>query len=205
MSTIQITRLVLGEWGTNCYILVCDGQSFVIDPAADAERILAAAAGTAVKAILVTHGHPDHVEALGPVREAIAAPVGIHPADAAKYGITGDFNLRDGDVLSLGSSQVRVVYTPGHTPGSVCFRFDRRAIVGDTLFPGGPGHSKTPEALAQILSGLRDKIFAWPDDLVFYPGHGESETIGAVRPAFQRFMSQPRPPELCGDVEWGLA
>jgi len=159
-------------------------------------------AGTTIKAILLTHAHPDHLQALDAVRQATGAPLGLHPADAAEFGVPSDFDLRDGDVLSLGDEELRVTHTPGHTPGSVCLRFDRRAIVGDTLFPGGPGHSDTPEALAQILASLRDKVFNWPDDTIFYPGHGEGSTIGAVRPPFESFLARPRSPELCGDVEW---
>jgi glyoxylase-like metal-dependent hydrolase (beta-lactamase superfamily II) len=183
-------------------LLISGRESIIVDPAAEPERILAAVDGTAVKAVLLTHGHPDHVQALDAVRQATAAPLGLHPADAAEFGIVGDFDLGDGDILTLGSGQVIVVHTPGHTPGSICFRFGRCAIVGDMLFPGGPGHSNTPEALAQILASLRDKVFTWPDDTAFYPGHGEGSTIGAVRPAFEVFMARPRLPELCGDVEW---
>jgi hydroxyacylglutathione hydrolase len=199
---IQLLTLTLGEWSTHCYVLICSGESFIVDPAAEAARILTAVEGTAVKAILLTHGHPDHVQALDDVRRATGAPLGLHPADAAGFGIEGDFVLHDGDVLALGDGQLTVVHTPGHTPGSVCLRFDRRALVGDTLFPGGPGHSDTPEALAQTLASLRDKVFVWPDDTAFYPGHGEGSSIGAVRPAFERLMGRPRSPDLCGDVEW---
>ena len=198
----QLITLSLGQWNTNCYVLIGGGESIIVDPAAEPERILAAVEGTAVKAILLTHGHGDHVQALDAVRQATGAPLGLHPADATESGIVGDFDLGDGDVLPLGGGELTVVHTPGHTPGSVCFRFGRCAIVGDTLFPGGPGHSRTPEALAQILTSLHDKVFAWPDATAFFPGHGEGSTIGAVRPAFEAFMARPRSPELCGDVEW---
>jgi hydroxyacylglutathione hydrolase len=198
----QLVTLPLGQWNTNCYVLIGGGESVIVDPAAEPKRILAAVEDTAIKAILLTHGHPDHVQALGAVQQASGAPLGLHPADAAEFGIAGDFDLHDGDVLALGDGQVTVVHAPGHTPGSVCFRFGQCALVGDTLFPGGPGHSRSPEVLAQILASLRDKVFTWADDTAFYPGHGEGSTIGAVRPAFEAFMARPRSPELCGDVEW---
>ena len=115
---------------------------------------------------------------------------------------TRRLDLNDGDRIVVGDNELTVVHTPGHTPGSLCFRFDRQAIVGDTLFPGGPGRSRTPAALAQILTSLKDKLFAWPDETVFYPGHGEGSTIGTIRSLFEAFMARPRPPDLCGDVEW---
>lgn len=201
-SMLQMQALLLGEWQTNGYVLISGGKSFIVDPAAEAERILDAVEGTAVKSILLTHAHLDHVQALDEVRRSSRAPLGLHPADAAEFGIEGDFDLGDGDVLTLGDDTVCVIHTPGHTPGSVCFRFGCRAIVGDTFFPGGPGHSNSPEALAQILTSLQDKVFVWPDDTAFYPGHGEGSTIGAVRPAFEAFLARSRSPELCGDVEW---
>lgn len=201
-DTLQLHTLVLGEWQTNGYVLIGGGEGFIVDPAAEVERILAVVEGSAVKAVLLTHAHLDHIGALDEVRRATGAPLGLHPADAGEFGIEGDFDLDDGDVLTLGDSELRVVHTPGHTPGSICLRFDQRAIVGDTLFPGGPGHSTSPQALAQILASLGDKIFVWPDDTTFYPGHGEGRAIGAVRPAFEAFIARPRSPELCGDIEW---
>ncbi len=202
VDALQLHTLPLGEWATNYYLLTCGRESLIVDPAAEPERILAAVAGATVKAILLTHAHPDHLLALDQVRQATGAPVGLHPADAAAFGVQDDFDLNDGDVLTLGGHAIRVVHPPGHTPGRVCLRFDRRALVGDTIFPGGPGHSDAPAALGQILDCLRDKAFIWPDDTTFYPGHGEGSTIGAARPAFERFLARPRPAELCGDVEW---
>lgn len=202
LTSLELKTLVLGPWPTNGYVLVAGVESAVVDPAAEPERILAAAASTMVRVILLTHGHADHVQALAEVRRATGAPLGLHPADAAEFGIDGDFELAHGDTLTLGGCELCVAHTPGHTPGSLCFRFDRRALVGDTLFPGGPGYSRSPQALTQILGSLSRVVFAWPDDTAFYPGHGEGSTIGAVRPAFEAFMARERPLELHGDVAW---
>ncbi len=204
-SDFQLITLSLGPWGTNCYVLIKEGASVIVDPAAEAERILEAVAGTEVKTILLTHGHGDHVQALDEVRQATGAPLGIHPADATEFDIQGDYDLQDGDRIALGSGELLVHHSPGHTPGSVCFRFDQSALVGDTLFPGGPGHSRTPAALAQLLESLQEVLFTWSDEVAFHPGHGEGSSIGAVRPAFEAFLARPRPADLCGDVEWGEA
>ncbi len=201
---LELESLTVGEYGTNCYLLTCPetNRALLVDPGGDAEKVLALCEGAQATRILLTHGHSDHLMALEQVRERLGAPVGIHPIDAAKFGVEADFELRDGLRLRVGRWYARVVHVPGHTPGSVALRFDRRAIVGDAVFPGGPGHSASPEALQTLLLSLQRTIFTWPDDTRLYPGHGDHATVGDGRPAFQEFLARPRPAELCGDVTW---
>jgi glyoxylase-like metal-dependent hydrolase (beta-lactamase superfamily II) len=199
---LALDALSLGPWPTNCYILRCAGEAIVVDPADDVEKILAALGTDSVRSIVLTHGHRDHVQALGELRQRTGAPVCIHQDDAAEFGLTADRALADGDTLTVGFLPIEIVHTPGHTPGSVCLRFDQRALVGDTLFPGGPGHTTSPEALATLVGSLERRVFAWPDGFRFYPGHGEGATIGEIRPAFNRFLARTRLPDLCGDVTW---
>ncbi|MFQ6101339.1 MAG: MBL fold metallo-hydrolase [Anaerolineae bacterium] len=201
---LQLQGLPVGEYVTNCYLLTCPqtNQALLVDPGEDPEAVLALCEGVQVARILLTHGHPDHLLALDEVRAALEVPVGIHPADAAEFGVEADFDLRDGRRLRVGHRYVRVVHVPGHTPGSVALRFDRRAVVGDAVFPGGPGHTSTPQALQTLLLSLQRTVFTWPDDTLLYPGHGESTTVEAERLAFQEFLARPRPPDLCGDVTW---
>ncbi len=206
-SRVMLTKLAVGPYDTNCYLLTCpiSGESIIVDPAAEGERILQEVEGTNVKYILLTHAHLDHVGALAEVREATGAPLGVHPADAQRFEVDAailDLDLADGDVLEWGDCQLRVVHTPGHTPGSVCLILDERVLVGDTIFPGGPGHSESPEALEQILATLQETIFTWPDETELYPGHGAATTVGQERPAFEAFLQKPRPDQLCGDVTW---
>ena len=203
-SRVMLTKLAVGPYDTNCYLLTCpiSGESIIVDPAAEGERILREVEGTTVKHILLTHAHMDHVGALAEVREATGAPLGVHPADAQHFGVEADFDLADGDVLEWGDCQLRVVHTPGHTPGSVCLILDERVLVGDTIFPGGPGHSASPEAFEQILVTLQGMVFTWPDETELYPGHGAATTVGQERPAFEAFIQKPRPDQLCGDVTW---
>jgi len=200
----KLIKLAVGPYDTNCYVLICPtgGESIIVDPAAEGERILQEVEGTTVKYILLTHAHLDHVGALAEVRETTGAPLGVHPADARHFGVDADFDLADGDVLEWGDCQLRVVHTPGHTPGSVCLILDERVLVGDTIFPGGPGHSANPEAFEQILATLQEVVFTWPDETELYPGHGTATTVGRERPAFEAFLQKPRPDRLCGDVTW---
>jgi glyoxylase-like metal-dependent hydrolase (beta-lactamase superfamily II) len=201
---LKLQTLPVGEYGTNCYLLTCPetGRATLIDPGGDAEAILNLCGDVHVTRILLTHGHPDHTLALGQVRTALKAPVGIHPADVAPFGVEADLWLEDGKRMGVGRRYVRLVHIPGHTPGSVALRFDRRAIVGDAIFPGGPGHTRTPEALQTLLISLQRTVFTWPDDTFVYSGHGYHTTVGAERPAFQEFLARPRPPDTCGDVTW---
>ena len=201
---LELQALPVGEYAANCYLLTCPEtrRALLVDPGADPEAVLGLCAGAHVTRILLTHGHFDHWLALGEVRTALGVPVGIHPADGAEFGVEADFELRDGMRLRVGQHLVRVVHVPGHTPGSVALRFDRRALVGDALFPGGPGHTDAPAALQTLLLSLQRTVFTWPDDTTFYPGHGDPATVGATRPAFQEFLARPRPPDVWGDVTW---
>jgi glyoxylase-like metal-dependent hydrolase (beta-lactamase superfamily II) len=201
---LKLQTLAVGEYGTNCYLLTCPetNRAVLIDPGGDGEAILELVAGTHVTRILLTHGHADHTMALDQVRTALKAPVGIHPADVAPFGVEADFDLKDGKRMGVGRHYIRVVHIPGHTPGSVALRFDRRAIAGDAIFPGGPGHTRTPEALQTLLLSLQRTVFTWPDDTLIYSGHGDYTTVGAERPAFQEFLARPRALDMCGDVTW---
>jgi glyoxylase-like metal-dependent hydrolase (beta-lactamase superfamily II) len=201
---LELQRIEVGPWPMNCYLLRCPvtGEMAIVDPGADAETVLAAVDNARVCSILLTHGHPDHVGALEVVRNALDVPVGIHPADANAFGLRSDFFLVDGAEVKVGRLQVGIAHVPGHTPGSVCLRLNGRAVVGDAIFPGGPGHTTSPGALVQSIESLRREIFCWADDMELHPGHGGYTTVGAERAAFERFVASEPPSDLCGDVAW---
>lgn len=203
MSLIM-QRLEVGPWPMNCYLIHCaaTGQVAIVDPGADADKILAAVGEAPVCCILLTHAHPDHVGALEAVRLAAGVPVGLHPADAEAFEVEADFPLLDSAEVEIGSERVSVVHVPGHTPGSVCLRLGEQVLVGDTIFPGGPGYTASPEALARSLVSLGQTVFTWPDETELYPGHGAHTTVGAERAAFEAFLAADHPPDLCGDVAW---
>ena len=200
----------VGEYQTNCYLLVETelGEGMLVDPGDEAQKILDWIGSTNVTRLLLTHGHSDHVGALHAAKQSLGVKAGIHPADAEAFSIQADYELTTGDIFKLGDAQIEVVHVPGHTPGSVALKLIEadgfhRAISGDAIFPGGPGHTQTPEALATALESLTHTIFTWSDSVRFHPGHGESTTVGAERAAFETFRDKPLPPDLCGNVTWG--
>lgn len=200
-DSIRLDRLTLGHWQTNCYLLTClrTGESVVVDAPADAPRIIEALASTTPKYILITHGHGDHVGALASLRAALEVPIAARPTSALARI---DIRLNDGDVITFGDVKIEVLHTPGHTPGSLCFRTSNILLAGDTLFPGGPGHTKTPEDFTRIVKSLTEKVFPLPDDTEVYPGHGERILLAKAKAEYAIFARKPRPPDLCGDVLW---
>ncbi len=205
-SIIEIERLELGQYGTNTYLLTCrkTGDCVVIDAPGEAEKILARLKGHHPRYILITHGHLDHVDGLGELKSSLNVPVAAHAADAPVVPLPLDRVLQDGDVVSFGALQLQVLHTPGHTPGSLCFLIGRFLIAGDTLFPGGPGHTRSPEDFRQIIEVITRKIFNLPDETLVYPGHGEATIVGKEKQAFRVFSARPHAPDLCGDVLWDM-
>jgi hydroxyacylglutathione hydrolase len=177
----EIQRLEVGSFENNCYIITCPQtrECALIDPAAEAPKIFEAIKGKAVRYILITHGHMDHIGALEEVRKQTGAPVGIHAGDSRSLQTKADFYLQDGQILKFGNRELKVIHTPGHTPGGVCFLTGKILFSGDTIFPNGPGNTALPGANYQvILASIHSKIFTLPDDTVIYPGHGLETTIG---------------------------
>ena len=194
----------LGPFDNNAYVIVdpAAGEAAIVDMPAEGEKILEATAGLRVGKILLTHTHRDHWFSYDLLKGATGAPVYCHPAEAQMPPERIDVPLADGQELTVGSVAVRAIHTPGHTPGSVCFLVGRYLIAGDTLFPGGPGHSDTPEDLQQSIRSVVQRLYVLPDETLVLPGHGDDTTIGASRREYAVFASRPHPPDLCGDVLW---
>ena len=201
---VQIKRIELGPWSTNAYIVICldTRNSVLVDAPANAEEIVASLEGTSPKYILLTHTHMDHIGALSELRSRLRVPLAANAADSKTLPFPPERLLNDGDVLSLGRVRIEVLHTPGHTPGSLCFRVGSYLISGDTLFPGGPGKTGAPSDFKQIVQEITSKIFVLPDDTKIYPGHGSPTELKKEKEQFALFASRSHDPNLCGDVLW---
>ena len=201
---IQIERLELGPYGTNAYIIICQKtqDSVVIDTPAEASTIMGKLKGTNPKYILITHNHMDHIGALSELQSKLKVPVAVHASDTKSLPSPPQMLLTDGDTVSFGSIKLEVLHTPGHTPGSLCFKVGRYLISGDTIFAAGPGKTRSPDAFQQIVKSITEKIFVLPDDTPIYPGHGDSTVLKKEKDEFAVFSSRPHDPNLCGDVLW---
>ncbi len=201
---IRIEKLELGPFGTNAYVLTCQktGDSAVVDAPAEANTIIKSLKGTNPRYILLTHNHLDHIGALSELRSRLGVPLAAHAADSKNLPVSPEIQLKDGDTVSFGNIKLEVLHTPGHTPGSLCFKAGKYLIAGDTLFPGGPGKTGSPDALKQIIQSITSKIFPLDDDTRIYSGHGDPTVLKKEKEEFAVFSSRPHKPDLCGDVLW---
>ncbi|MEP7272440.1 MAG: MBL fold metallo-hydrolase [Acidobacteriota bacterium] len=203
VGRLQCNCTILGSRQTN--------EAIVIDPGDDIPLVLARLAyhGLTAKYAIATHGHIDHVGGFKEIKEGTGAPVYLHESDLFLYealemqatmiGVDTpettviDGHLDDGDEIGAGDIKLRVVHTPGHTPGSICFHSpdgDAHLFAGDTLFMGSIGRTDLwGGSIDQIMESLRDKLVTLPDETVVIPGHGPATTIGREK-RFNPFLQR---------------
>ena len=201
---IWVEKLELGPFGTNAYIMGCQKtqDSVLIDAPAEANVIIDRLKNTTLKYMLLTHNHIDHIGALAQLREELKVPLAAHAADTSNLTPPPEILLNDGDVIRLGELKLTVLHTPGHTPGSLCFGVGPYLISGDTIFPGGPGKTGSPDDFRQIIKSITERLFVLADDTQIYPGHGDSTVLRKEKDEFAVFASRPHARDLHGDVLW---
>jgi len=197
-----IKELVVGPLMANCFICGCSKtkEAVVIDPGGDANTILLSLADSKLKAkyIINTHGHFDHVSANGKMKDATGADILIHPLDApmleklssnaAFFGVSVensppcDQTLEEGDTVSFGDITLKVIHTPGHTPGGISLYTNGVVFVGDTLFAGSIGRTDFPGGdFSTLISSIKTKLFKMEDDIRVFSGHGPETSIGTEK------------------------
>lgn len=188
-----------GTWevDNNVYVIGDDSRCLIIDAAHDAAPILAAVADRTVTAILLTHGHDDHIKVAGELREATGAPRYLHPDDVFLYERVFDSapeeRLQDGQAFEIGDVALRVLHTPGHAPGACCFHAPSLATVfsGDTLFSGGPGATgRSFSDFETIINSISERLLTLPSETLVLTGHGDSTTIGSEAPQRQVWIER---------------
>lgn len=196
-----VKQLTVGSMAVCCYVLGCEEtrKCAVIDPGGDEERILALcnSEGLAIAAIICTHGHPDHVCGNRLLKKASGAPIIMHEADAAFFarpeiadyfsmlGLEAspppDRTVRDGEEIAVGHLKLKVIHTPGHTPGGICLYAAPHLFTGDTLFAGGLGRTDFPGGdTRQLMVSIRERILTLPPETVVWPGHGYGGVMSSV-------------------------
>ena len=187
---MKMTQLVVGSIGTNCYIIYEEESkaAVVIDPSDETALVEARiqALGLEIQAVLLTHGHFDHSGQAPRLAEQYGVEIWMHGADRAlpswlTHGLPQTRDITQGQTLDFGGLRFTVLHTPGHTPGSVCFRCGHSLFAGDTLFAGSCGRTDLPGGSWQDMTKSLRRLAALEGDLVVYPGHGASTTLDAER------------------------
>lgn len=173
---MDIEKLVIGEYGANCYLLKSDGEFAIIDPGENAELILERIGelGINPKYIINTHYHFDHAFANEEVKEKTGAELLIHEAEDGYIDFQPDKFLKEGDEIEIGDEILKVIHTPGHTKGSVCLVGEGIMFTGDTLFKDGFGRTDYPGGdEAELAASLEKVVGVLRPNMMIYPGHGE--------------------------------
>lgn len=187
---MEIKRIPVGPIGTNCYIFTDGaGHGALVDPGAEGARLLAMVRemDITVDAILLTHAHFDHTGGVEVLRKAINCPVYLHPLDKAmtggdimpEVGPTVDYG--EGDTVQIGSIPVKVIHTPGHTPGGVCLLAEDALFAGDTLFKGSMGRTDLPGGSYETLMASLKRLGALEGNYSVHPGHEGASTLDEER------------------------
>ena len=189
-----------GTWDVdnNVWIVGDATECVVIDAAHDADAIVERVGNRALRAIICTHAHNDHVNAAPAVADRTGAPILLHPDDRVLWDMTHpdrapDGELADGQVIVAGGTDLTVLHTPGHAPGAVCLHSaaDKVLFTGDTLFQGGPGATgRSYSSFDTIVESIKERLLTLPKDTVVHTGHGASTTIGTEAPALPEWLKR---------------
>ncbi len=192
-SELEIHKIVVGPMDNNVFVLRCreTGEGLLVDAANEHERLLELCELLDVRQVLETHGHWDHIQAVPHVRDA-GYSVHVTQQDAHMLD-SYDEILEDDSVVSVGRLTLETIHTPGHTPGSMCFKVKDRPILfsGDTLFPGGPGATQFEGGdFNTIIESIDRRLFTLDAETLVLPGHGDNTRIVDERPNLDTWIER---------------
>lgn len=189
-----------GTWDVdnNVWIIGDETEVVVIDPAHDPEAIRKVVGERAVRAVLLTHGHDDHIRHAREFADAVHAPVFLNPADQMLWddvfpGTTADMKITDGDTFEIAGTTLVALHTPGHSPGSTCFYAEELGALfsGDTLFKGGPGATgRSFSSFPTIIDSIRRRVLTLPTHTVVNTGHGDATSIEDEAPHVEEWIAR---------------
>jgi len=188
-----------GSWevDNNVWVIGDERECIVIDAAHDADAILAAVDGRTVRAILLTHGHNDHINVAADLVNATHAPLHLHREGRLLWALSQDTpppeDMLDGQEFHVGDVTLRVLHNPGHSPGSCSFHAPAMHVVftGDTLFQGGPGATgRSFSSFEQIIESIRTRLLTLPSGTIVLTGHGDATTIGTEAPHLEDWIAR---------------
>jgi glyoxylase-like metal-dependent hydrolase (beta-lactamase superfamily II) len=198
LSEMTITKLSVGPMDNNAYLLRClrTGEQVLIDAANEPDRLLDIVGEHALSAVVTTHQHADHWQALAQVVAATGARSVAHRLDATALPVPSE-PVEEGARIPVGMCELEVIHLVGHTPGSIALLYEDprgtpHLFTGDSLFPGGVGNTwKDPERFGSLIADVEHKLFdRLPDGTWFYPGHGKDSTLGAERPSLPQWRAR---------------
>lgn len=210
----------LRPFNNNAYVVADTAarEALLVDMPADADeedeksgasgaRVIAALSDTAlrgakVQQIVATHWHPDHWMSYDNIRAATSAPVAVYEHEIKVPAERIDKKVRDGEEIRCGSARLRVIHTPGHTPGSISLLMGKLLLTGDTLFNGGPGRTAAPPELLQEIESIVKRLYVLPEDVTVWPGHGDPTNLRQSKQEYAVFAAKQHAVDLCGDVVW---
>ena len=199
---MKVIRIPAGVYAANCYIVYSEttNDGIIVDPGGDADVILKVIDGNdlKIKHIILTHGHGDHIGGVVELLDVLKVPLLVHEDDVemisdAKMNLSNimpigavELNpnkvLKDGDIITFGDLEAKIIHTPGHTPGGICIKIGDNLITGDTLFQGSIGRTDLEGGdYDTIIKSIKENLLVFPDNTIVWPGHGVESTIGSEK------------------------